>query len=63
MERGMESQERLLTELKKQREMLDELMITIAGTNPLDAVSATYDKTTRAIEKNLLEIRNSFFKN
>jgi hypothetical protein len=62
MERDMNSQQKLLVELKKQRRLLDELMTTIAEARRLDAVSSTYDQTTRAIEKNLLDIRKSFFK-
>jgi hypothetical protein len=62
MERDMDSQKQLLNELKKQRRLLDELMTTISEANRLDAVSRTYDQTTRTIEKNLLEIRKSFFK-
>lgn len=58
----MQQQKRLLTELKKQRLLLDKLIVTIGDAPQLDTISHTYDQTTRTIEKNLLELRKSFFK-
>lgn len=57
-----QQQNQLVAELKKQRALLDDLIVTVGEAAPLDSISRTYDKTTRTIEKNLLALRKSFFK-
>ena len=58
----MRRHEQFLEKLKKQRDMLDDLILTVSHTEKLDTLSRTYDTTTRTIEKNLLALRKSFLK-
>ena len=58
----MHRQQQFLDKLKKQRDMLDELIATVGNAEPLDVISHTYDNITRTIEKNLLSLRKSFLK-
>ena len=53
----------LIQKLKKQRDKLDELISKVSDAPHLNHVSLTYDATTRNIERNLLQIRKSFFQN
>ncbi len=51
----------LIQQLRKQREMLDELISKVGEVNALQGISRDYDITTQLIEKNLRKLRKSVF--
>lgn len=57
----MSYQEALIAGLRRQREILEHLMHQISEEKDLRKVSRTYDAATRQIERNLSELRKTFF--
>lgn len=53
----MRRQQQLLMKLKKQRDLLNDLISRIGESHELHGVSQAYDSTTKQIEKNLQDLR------
>lgn len=53
----MRRQQQLLIKLKRQRDLLNELIERVGDTHELGGVSSTYDTTTKQIERNLQDLR------
>lgn len=53
----MGRQQQLLIKLKRQRDLLNDLISRIGDTHELGGVSQSYDSTTKQIEKNLQDLR------